>query len=106
MERNPQPSVTQKARFRTVKQVQQALYRNRHRISNGSCAVLCAEQADGGFGRLYKLHVRSYGPLTLRWVTIHGSRWPIENAFSGISNWVQGGLDKKELLAWANENLD
>jgi hypothetical protein len=96
----------EKPRFRTVKQVKAALYRNRHLISNGSCAVLCAEQADGGFGRLYKLHIRAYGPLTPRHFMVHGHNWSFINAFEVFSNWVQGGLDKKELLAWANENLD
>lgn len=93
-------------RFKTVKQVQQALWRNRHRISNGFLPVLHAETADGNHGRLYFIYLRSYGPQTARRVAIHGHRWPYENAFASISKWMQGGLDRKELLEWANLNLD
>ena len=96
-----------KIRFRTVKQVKDALNRNRNRIANGFCATLHAEHADGaGSTRLYYLYNREYGPLTLQHVKVFGHIWTLKNAFADISNWIQGGLDKEGLLAWANENLD
>jgi hypothetical protein len=93
-------------RFKTVKQVERALWRNRHRISNGFPPVLHAETADGNHGRLYFIYVHSYGPQSAQRVAIHGHTWLYQNSFSSISKWCQGGLDRSELLEWANQNLD
>jgi hypothetical protein len=84
-------------KFTTVRQVCDALHWNRHRI--GHTPLLSAEAADGGFGRIYFLTVHLEGPRP-SWTGGPGRI----NILNG--QWRDGAMSRRELLAWANENMD
>ena len=89
-------------KFTTVKQVKEALWTQRQllidKYTNGQGRLpgLYAETMDGNHGRIYHLAIPITGQGRLR----------IVRPFEEFSTWIQGGLPKAELLAWANETLD
>ena len=88
-------------KFKTVKQVKQAIWDQRQLLidkysdGKGKLPFLYAETMDGNHGRIYHLSIAITGQERLR----------IVRPFEEFSNWIQGGLPKQELLAWANANL-
>ena len=88
-------------KFTTVKQVKEVLRTQRQllldKYANGEDGLpfLHAETMDGNRGRIYHLAIAITGQ----------GRLQIVRPFEEFSNWIQGGLPKAELLAWANETL-
>ena len=89
-------------KFTTVKQVKEALWTQRQLLidkytdGQGRLPALYAETMDGNYGRIYHLAI----PITGQ------GRLQIVRPFEEFSTWIQGGLPKAELLAWANKTLD
>lgn len=89
-------------KFTTVKQVKEAIWAQRQLLlekysdGQGRLPFLYAEAMDGNRGRIYHLSIAITGQGSLKMV----------RPFGEFSNWVQGGLPKTELLAWANETLE
>ena len=89
-------------KFTTVKQVKEALWTQRQLLIDkytdglGRLPFLYAETMDGNHGRIYHLSIAITGHGPLR----------IARPFEEFSGWIQGGLPKAELLAWANETLE
>jgi hypothetical protein len=79
------------ATFTTVKQVKAALHRNREIL--GRAPVLTAHNADGGRGRIYQVIV----------CTGEGADCRVQWILKG--QWVNGAMDRRELLSWANQTL-
>jgi hypothetical protein len=77
--------------FTTVKQVKAALHRNREIL--GRTPILTAHNADGEYGRIYQVLV----------CTGEGDDVRIEWILKG--QWANGAMDRRELLAWANQTL-
>ena len=78
------------ATFTTVKQVKAALHRNREIL--GRTPVLTAHNADRG-SRIYQVIV----------CTGEGADTRVQWILKG--QWVNGAMDRRELLAWANQTL-
>lgn len=98
-------------KYTTVKQVDRAI-----RKHLGPFATIQAEAADGRFGRIYKVMAVRQGPLSANrfeaWER-RGTTYEWAQQCEGWTNvlmdhpklWIQGGLDRKGLLEWANECL-
>lgn len=88
-------------KFTSVKQVKEALWRHRVQLAakyanpDYEHPAIFAETMDGNYGRIY--HLALFSNIQGRVLTIR--------PFEEFSTWVQGGLNRAELLAWANENL-
>lgn len=105
-------------RFKTLHQVKDTLWHQRHRF--GGFAYLSCQLADGpGTARLYYLSCYQQAPITARQLACWGRLGldyfaaqrmcnRVENLFeateesTGVRTWFQGGLDRAGVLQWAD----
>lgn len=110
-------------RFQTLRQVEDTLWRQRHRI--GGFPYLSCRLADGpGTTRLYFLSCYQQGPISAQqfawWsrpalgLDYFGAQRMcnrVDNLFeateecTGVRTWFQGGLDRAGVLQWADAVL-
>ena len=89
-------------KFTTIKQVKLAVWSQRHSLiqkyteGKGSGAAIYYEKADGNYGRIYHLSIA---------IPNYDGSYTFVKPFEELSDWVQGGLSKSELLEWASQNL-
>ena len=89
-------------KFTTVKQVKEALWTQRQLLidkytnGQGDFPDMYAEPMDGNRGRIYHLTIP---------VKRDNGTYYFVRPFQEFTTWIQGGLPKAELLAWANETL-